>query len=125
MDQTPTAEERAKLRVVLKERFPWLRDTEVGPCAVEAGECDRCGREARLVAVCGPTPWEAIGRRCANELGTDGWCAGHRDDAQRYLAALAALPAEADVVARMWWIASGEVRQIAGLPDINQLDRGN
>lgn len=115
-----------RLRRALLERYPWLADTELGPQAVEAGECDRCGAEARLVAPCGPAPasvvagaaergerigpsW-ALGRRCAAALGDEAWCDGHRGDAEAALAWLARLPAEADDVARLWWVATGEVR---------------
>lgn len=106
------------LRAALRARYAWIDDTEVGPRAVEAGECDRCGAEARLVQPCGPPPRDvpgagpdwALGRRCAAELGVDAWCAGHERDARAALDALAALPAEADDVARLWWVATGEVR---------------
>ncbi|HUG83349.1 MAG TPA: hypothetical protein VMM13_02230 [Euzebya sp.] len=56
------------------------------------------------------TPDWALGRRCALVTGTDGWCDGHRDEAAQALAWLADLPPEADVVARLWWLATGEVR---------------
>ena len=111
MQRLPTtAEGRAQLRAALVDRYPWVADADIGPRAVEAAECDRCGVEPRLVGVCGPVPWQAIGRRCAAELGTSAWCEGHADEAQRCLAALAVLPGEADAVARLWWVASGEVR---------------
>lgn len=38
------------------------------------------------------------------------WCDGHAEDGAHRLAQLAALPAEADTVARLWWVATGEVR---------------
>jgi hypothetical protein len=116
--------DRPALRRALLRRYPWLADVDRGPQAVEAGECDRCGAEARLVAPCGPPPpngfgsreggavgpdW-ALGRRCAEELGVDGWCDGHEQDAEVVLRWLAALPPEADDVARLWWVATGEVR---------------
>jgi hypothetical protein len=100
---------------LLVERYAWLRmgqAPEVGPLTVDAGECDRCGREPRLVEVCGPLPWTAIGRRCASELGAQAWCDGHAEQADRNLRTLRGLPAEADVVARLWWVATGEVRPI-------------
>jgi hypothetical protein len=114
-----------ELRRVLRERYPWLDDTEHGPRSVEAGECDRCEVEPRLVAPCGPPPpgrgvgpdW-GLGRRCAQELDVDGWCDGHEVEARIALDWLAALPAEADDVARLWWVATGEVRldpSIAGV----------
>jgi hypothetical protein len=96
------------LQRVLGERYPWVRDLEIGPRAVEAGECDACGLEPRLVQTCGPGP-VYLGRRCAAAAGTAAWCAGHEDEADAALRTLAALPAEADDVARMWWVATGEV----------------
>lgn len=102
--------DRRGLRDALRSAYPWLDETDVGPRSVEAGECDRCGDEARLVATCGPVAWAAIGRHCAADLGTDAWCDGHRADALRCLAWLRDLPDEADDVARLWWIATGEVR---------------
>lgn len=103
-------EQRASLRDALRARHPWLDHEDFGPRTVEAGECDRCGAETRLVATCGPTAWPALGRRCAAEVGTDAWCDGHRDDAERALAWLTGLPAVADQVARLWWVSTGEVR---------------
>lgn len=102
--------DRAGLRRALRELYPWLARTDVGPRAVEAGECDRCRREARLVATCGPTPWSALGRRCAADLALEAWCAGHRSEGREHLAFLDRLPPEADEVARLWWVATGEVR---------------
>lgn len=104
------AARRRELRAALASRHPWIDDVEVGPRAVEAGECDRCGAEARLVTTCGPTRWAGLGRRCAAEVGEGAWCDGHADDARRWLARLRRLPPEADAVARLWWVATGEVR---------------
>lgn len=101
---------RRALRAALLQRHPWIDDPDVGPRAVEAGECDRCGHEARLVTTCGPTQWAGLGRRCAAAVGLDAWCDGHADDAAGYLAHLRTLPDEADTVARLWWVATGEVR---------------
>ncbi len=102
--------DRAALRAALRARYPWLDATELGPRAVEAGECDRCTSEARLVETCGPSAWRYLGRSCADALGPEAWCEGHGEDAVAYLTWLAALPAEADDVARLWWVATGEVR---------------
>jgi GNAT superfamily N-acetyltransferase len=107
------AEHRRALRGALVERYPWITDPDVGPRAVEAGECDRCGAESRLVTTCGPTQWAGLGRRCAAAVGLRSWCDGHADDATRWLAHLRTLPDEADTVARLWWVATGEVRMDA------------
>lgn len=77
---------------------------------MEAGECDGCASEARLVQTCGPGPYQFLGRRCALAAGGDAWCAGHAADAAAALTKLAGLPVEADTVARVWWVATGEVR---------------
>lgn len=114
---TLSREERAALRDALRARYSWLGHDEFGPKAVESGECDRCGAEARLVTTCGPTAWTALGRRCAAEVGQEAWCDGHREDAARALAWLVALPDMADAVARLWWVSTGEVRLDPALLD--------
>lgn len=101
--------DRQQLRAALRQRYPWLDRLDVGAQAVEAGECDRCGTEARLAETCGPVAWQYLGRRCAAELGSDAWCDGHAEEAASALAWLAQLPDEADTVARLWWVATGEV----------------
>jgi hypothetical protein len=98
------------LRDALLSRYPWLAEPDLGPRAVEAGECDRCGAEARLVMTCGPGPDVQLGRRCAAEVGVVAWCEGHAAEAARALAWMARLPPEADDAARLWWVATGEVR---------------
>lgn len=100
---------KPRLRAALLDRYPWLQSTDYGPRTVDAGECDRCGTEARLVETCGPVAWQHLGRDCAIELGHDAWCDGHHEHADDALAWLAALPPEADTVARIWWVATGEV----------------
>ena len=104
------ADRRRALRAALLQRHPWIEHEDVGPQAVEAGECDRCGREARLVTTCGPISWASLGRVCALEVGERAWCEGHGEQAQSWLTVLARLPDEADMVARLWWVATGEVR---------------
>lgn len=101
---------RRELRAALLGRHPWIAHDDIGPRTVDAGECDRCGAEARMVTICGPSAWEGIGRRCASAVGTRAWCDGHAEQARTWLAVLAALPPEADAVARLWWVATGEVR---------------
>ncbi len=107
---TLDAGRRRELRAALLARYPWIDHDDVGPRAVEAGECDRCGVEARMVTTCGPTRWAGLGRACATAIGARAWCDGHADDAAAWLARLDALPEEADAVARLWWVATGEVR---------------
>lgn len=102
--------DKKALRAALLDRYPWLATTDHGPQTVDAGECDRCGNEARLVETCGPVAWHQLGRNCATELGYDAWCDGHHDHADDALDWLADLPPEADVVTRIWWVATGEVR---------------
>ena len=112
-------QERRALRNVLLDRAPWLANTDIGPQSVSAGECDTCGDEVRLVQPCGPppqtlgraaTPDWALGRACAIAVGVAGWCSGHEEEAQGCLDWLTGLPPDADVIARLWWLASGEVR---------------
>lgn len=114
-----SAEDRAALRRVLRAHYPFVTATEWGPAAVAAGECDRCGEEPRMVQPCGPppddlpapaTPDWALGRDCAAAVGPAGWCDGHTEEAEEALDWLARLPDDADDVARLWWIATGEVR---------------
>lgn len=126
MSTGPDRQQRRHLRAAIVARHPWVERPDVGPAAVEAGDCDRCGVEARLVQLCGPVPWAAVGRRCAARLGTPAWCEGHAAQAAVALRQLAALPVEADTVARLWWVATGEVRMadghagelMAGLPGL-------
>ena len=101
--------DRANLRAALLTRYPWPDATDHGPRSVEAGECDRCGAEARLVLTCGPGAVPSLGRRCATDAGTAAWCAGHVADAEAALSWLHDLPDEADDVARLWWVACGEI----------------
>lgn len=110
------AAQRRSLRDALIARYPWIEHDDIGPRAVEAGECDRCGHEARMVTTCGPTHWASLGRACATEVGVQAWCDGHAENALAWLESLAELPEEADAVARLWWVATGEVRtEVAGL----------
>jgi hypothetical protein len=100
---------KAELRERLLRELPWLADDRFGPRNVDAGECDRCGAEPRLVITCGPDGGE-YGRRCAR---AGDWCEGHADEAADALAYLAALPEDADDLAWLWWLATGEVRYSA------------
>lgn len=102
--------DRRALRSAIADAYPWVGDPELGPRAVEAGECDRCGREPRFVPTCGPVEWEALCPACASEIGAAAWCEGHRAEGRRALDAVAGLPPEWALVARLWWVATGEVR---------------
>jgi hypothetical protein len=97
---------KAALRESLRAAHPWLDSTEFGPRNVVAGDCDRCHAEPRLVQTCGPDGG-SYGRACATE---SDWCDGHADEAAAALAWLRALPDDADDVAYLWWLATGEVR---------------
>lgn len=108
------APDRRALRTALADTYPWVHDPDLGPTAVEAGECDRCGHEPRFVPTCGPVAWEALCPGCATELGDDAWCDGHAAEGRRALAAVATLPPEWALVTRLWWVATGEVRTSDG-----------
>ncbi|MFA9444814.1 hypothetical protein [Egicoccus sp. AB-alg6-2] len=109
--------DRPALRRALLAFAPWLTETEVGPAAVEAGDCDRCGNAPRLLPLCGPVPWQAVCRGCGLELEDDGWCAGHADDGARARDWAAALPSDWERAVLLWWLATGELRGIELLPD--------
>lgn len=102
--------DRARLRDTLRSTYRWLDETEWGPRAVPAGECDRCELAPRLVPTCGPSAPRALCRDCALALGRSAWCEGHADDGELILNAVAALPDEWRTVSVVWWIATGEVR---------------
>jgi hypothetical protein len=95
---------------VLLERYAWLPGDTLGPGAVEAGECDRCGEAPRVVPLCGPTSYRAVCAPCATAVGTRGWCDGHADDAAAAREWADRLPPEWATVVRLWWVATGEVR---------------
>lgn len=59
---------------------------------------------------CGPAGPGAVCVACALDLGLGLWCDGHVETGRAALSAVAALPPEWDVVARLWWVATGEVR---------------
>lgn len=77
---------------------------------MDAGECDRCGSAPRFVPTCGPAVAAAVCPRCTEELGLELWCAGHADTGRAVLASIGDLPPEWDLVTRLWWVATGEVR---------------
>ena len=101
---------RDRLRAALLTAAPWLAATDVGPRAVEAGRCDACDVQPRLLPTCGPGAPGSVCRDCALRLGEDGWCDGHRADGASARAWASALPERwADLVIA-WWVATGEVR---------------
>lgn len=105
-----TRERRRDLLALLVDHHPWLADDDLGPAAVDAGPCDRCGRDPRLVPPCGPVPWRGLCRDCVLEVGTAAFCAGHADEADDLLARARALPATWATLVRLAWVARGEVR---------------
>jgi hypothetical protein len=105
-----TSGERAELRRLLREAAPWLDEPDLGPRAVDAGLCDACGSTPRLLPTCGPAGVEAVCRDCADALGEDGWCDGHREQGVRARTWAAALPDAWPDVILAWWIATGELR---------------
>jgi hypothetical protein len=109
----PADIDRPALRRALLEAAPWLDATDVGPRAVDAGPCDRCGTAPRVVPTCGPAGADAVCRDCALDLGDDGWCDGHRRQgvaARRWATALPDTWADA---VTLWWFATGELRAVA------------
>ncbi len=102
--------DRAALRRALLATAPWLGATEVGPQAVDAGACDRCGDAPRLLPTCGPDGPGAVCRACADDLGDDGWCEGHRREGRTARAWAADLPDRWAQTVTLWWVATGEVR---------------
>ena len=98
------------LRRALLDAEPWLAATEIGPRSVDAGSCDRCDEAPRLLPLCGPAGATAVCRKCALQLGDDGWCDGHRDDGRAARQWAAALPAHWSDAVVLWWVATGEVR---------------
>lgn len=101
--------DRRALRDALAEVAPWTRETDVGPRAVDAGQCDRCGEHPRLLPTCGPVAWRALCRDCALVVDTDAWCDGHRSDGERWLEWARSLPAWWGDAVVLSWVAAGEV----------------
>lgn len=106
MDRTT----RHALRAALHENAPWLAGTDLGPRAVDAGWCERCDLHPRVVPTCGPTGVTAVCAPCAVELGEDGWCDGHRGDAEVARRWVSTLPENWAELTVRWWLATGEVR---------------
>ena len=102
--------DRPALRAALLDAAPWLHASDLGPRAVDAGTCDRCGVLPRLLPTCGPGAPEALCRDCAIELGDDAWCHGHRHDGLAARAWAGALPDRWPDAVVLWWVATGELR---------------
>ena len=115
MTDRTTPDERRALGAALVAEAPWVEATELGPRAVAAGQCDRCGARPRLLPTCGPTSWLALCRECGLEVGTEGWCEGHRDDAEDALRWARDLPVWWGDAVVLAWVASGEVASPVGL----------
>lgn len=102
-------EGRRGLRDALLDVAPWLGDDTFGPRTVDAGPCDVCGNQPRLIATCGPNA-AARCRDCVDAHGDAAWCDGHREVAAAARAWLAQLPDWWAPAVTAWWIATGEVR---------------
>lgn len=105
--------QRRALQARLLAAAPWLGSDELGPRAVDAGNCDRCEGAPRLLPTCGPGSDGAVCRDCAHALGDDGWCDGHLDDGRAARQWAARLPDRWAEVVVAWWISTGEVRLAA------------
>ncbi len=101
--------DRRQLRSALSLAAPWLDRPDVGPRAVDAGQCDRCGQRPRLLPTCGPARWRTLCRECGLEVGRDGWCDGHAADAATWLAWARDLPPWWGDAVVLWWVGTGEV----------------
>ncbi len=108
-----TPDQRRQLRADLLEIAPWLTHPEHGPQAVDAGSCARCEQAPRLLPTCGPAGHEALCRRCALELGDDGWCDGHHEEGLAARAWAEQLPPRWGDLVVLWWVATGELRPTA------------
>jgi hypothetical protein len=93
----------------LSSAAPWTTATDIGPRAVDAGQCDRCDARPRLVPTCGPVAWRALCRDCALEVGLDAWCDGHAADGRDVLGRVARLPGWWGDAVVLSWVATGEV----------------
>ncbi len=91
-------------------REPWLDHPLVGPAAVDAGTCARCGDEPGFVVPCGPDGGRPWCPACLQDRGVDAFCPGHADDAADALAVAASLPATWATLTRLAWAARGELR---------------
>jgi hypothetical protein len=109
---TTGAVDRHALRRALLEAEPWLAATEVGPANVDAGTCDRCSEQPRLLPTCGPTGHAALCRDCALALGEEAWCEGHAEAGAAARRWAAELPASWAQTVVLWWFATGELRTI-------------
>ncbi len=101
--------DRRALRAALGSVAPWTAALDRGPRAVDAGECDRCRTQPRLLPTCGPVGWTALCRDCALEVGEDAWCDGHADDGAELRDWATGLPPSWPTLVRLWWVATGEV----------------
>lgn len=101
--------DRRQLRSALSSAAPWVERADAGPRAVDAGQCGRCDERPRLLPTCGPVAWRALCRQCALDVGLDGWCDGHAEDARDLLAWAEDLPPWWGDAVVLWWVATGEV----------------
>jgi hypothetical protein len=115
-------DDRARLKAALLALAPWLDAPDVGPRSVDAGACDACDDLPRLLPTCGPAGHTALCAACADTIGLDAWCDGHRDEAETALSWAARLPERWPDLVVLWWVATGEVRPSAtSVPDLDGL----
>ncbi len=101
---------RRTLQRLLLEHAPWLDAEDVGPRSIEAGRCQRCDELPRLLPTCGPAGDAGVCRACAEELGDNGWCAGHHEQGRAARRWAAQLPDSWPELVVLWWVATGELR---------------
>lgn len=75
------------------------------------------------MATCGPVAWPALCRECGLEVGLDGWCDGHVEEARTWLAWAADLPDWWGDAVVAWWVGTGEVAAPAPGPHHARLPR--
>lgn len=114
--------DRQALRAALLATEPWLAAADLGPQAVTAGMCDRCGERPRLLPTCGPAGHEALCPACAEDRGDDAWCDGHLAEGRAARRWASRLPERWADAAVLWWVATGEIRLAPGeRPDASTL----
>lgn len=108
------------LRQLIRDRLPWVTDTQVGPTTIDAGPCGACGVAPAVVAVCGPVGFQSVCATCCVDATEELFCAGHAEDAAYAKAYCTSLPDNWAQCVLLWWIATGEI-QVADVLDLDTL----